>query len=67
MFDLTYITSIFNKLENNKKQCVVLIDEIYLNHSLFYHGGQLFREAENNQSVLANAALDIMFNCFRWT
>ena len=59
----TCLAFIFNDLENSKKQCFILIDEIYLKHSLLHHGGQLFGKAECDQSMLAKAGLGIMVEC----
>lgn len=63
MSDQYYITNVFNKLEDRQKQCIILVDEIYVKRSLLYHGGQLFGKAENNKDELANAALGIMIKC----
>ena len=62
--DQSYITSVFNKLlEDCQKQCIILVDEIYVKGSLLYHGGQLFGKAHNNEDELANAVLGIMIKC----
>ena len=58
--DQSYITSVFNKLEDRQKQCIILVDEIYVKRSLLHHGGQLFGKAHNNEDELANAVLEIM-------
>ena len=59
----SYITGVFNKLEDRQKQCIILVDEIYVKRSLLYHGGQLFGKAHNNEDELANAMLEIMIKC----
>ena len=61
--DQSYITSVFNKLEDRQKQCIILVDEVYVKCSLFYHGGQLFEKAHNNEDEFANAVLGIMIKC----
>ena len=65
--DQSYITSVFNKLENLQKQCIILVDEIFVKRSLLHHGGQLFGKAHNNEDELANAVLGIMIKLsVRW-
>ena len=61
--DQSYITTVFNKLEDRQKQCIILVDEIYVKRSLLYHGGQLFGNAHNNEDGLANAVLGIIIKC----
>ena len=61
--DQSYITSVFNKLEDRQKQCIILVDEIYVKRSLLYHDGQLFGKAHYNEDELANAVLGIMIKC----
>ena len=58
--DQSYITNVFNKLKDLQKQCIILVDEIYVKRSLQYHGGQLFGKAHSNEDELANAILEIM-------
>ena len=45
----SYITSVFNKLEDRQKECIILVDKIYVKRSLLYHGGRLFGKAHNNE------------------
>ena len=61
--DQSYITSVFNKLEDRQKQCIILVDEVYVKCSLLYHGGQLFEKAHNNEDEFANAVLGILIKC----
>ena len=61
--DQEYISNIFKNIEGRQKQCVILLDEIYLKQSLLYHGGELFGKAANNPDALANTSLGIMIKC----
>ena len=42
MSDWTHFARLLTIWKINKKQCVHLIDEIYLKRSMLYHGGGLF-------------------------
>ena len=57
------MTSVFNKLEDHQKQCIILVDEIYVKRSLLYHSRQLFGKVYNNEDEPANAVLGIMIKC----
>ena len=62
--DKNFLTDVFSNLKDERqKQCVVMVDEIYLKLALLYHAGKLFGKAENNKEVLANAACEIMIKC----
>ena len=62
--DNAFICSIFSKLNNGQKQCILLIDEVYVKPMLTYHGGQLFGKAVNDESNLAKTVLAFMIICF---
>ena len=64
--DQSYITSVFNKLEDCQKQCIILVDEVYVKCLLLYHGGQLFKKVHNNEDEFANAVLGIVIKMSVW-
>ena len=62
--DKKLIEEVFSNLKDERqKQCVVLVDEVYVKLALLYHAGALFGRAKNNTSELANAVLGIMIKC----
>ena len=61
--DKKYIDEIFSNVEDRQKECVVMVDEVYVKKTLTYHGAKLFGKAVNNRSKLANAVLGIMVKC----
>lgn len=61
--DKKFIEDIFSNLKERQKQCVFMVDEIYVKKTLTYHGGQVFGKARNDGSKLANAVLGIMVKC----
>ena len=62
---LNFITSIFSNIEENQRNCILLVDEVYVKSLLLYLGGSLFRKAENNSELLANTVLGIMVKCLK--
>ena len=61
--DSSYLTSIFNKLSDDQKFCIVLVDEIYIKPCLRYQGGEIYGNAVNDHSQLARTVLAIMVKC----
>ena len=62
---LNFISSIFSNIEENQRNCILLVDEVYVKSLLLYLGGSLFRKAENNPELLANTVLGIMVKCLK--
>ena len=59
--DNTYIKYIFaNISDERQKNCILLLDEVYVKASLQYHGGIVFGKAVNNPNILANTVLSFM-------
>ena len=59
--DNTYIKHIFaNISDERQKNCILLLDEVYVKASLQYHGGIVFGKAVNNPNLLANTVLSFM-------
>ena len=58
--DETFINSVFSKLEGGQKNCMLLIDEVYVKKSLSYHGGSLFGKAINCPNSMATTVLGFM-------
>ena len=61
--DITYYSRLFSNLANQQKTCILLLDEIYVKSMLQYHGGEVFGQAINNSSKLANTVLSYMVVC----
>ena len=58
--DFDFIDTLLSKLSDRQKQCIILVDEVYVKPALLYHGGYLFGEARNNPGALANSVLAVM-------
>ena len=62
--DATYIAKIFTQLTDpRQKNCVLIVDEVYVKSMLQYHGGIVFGKAVNNPEKLANTVLSFMIVC----
>ena len=55
----------FIHLNINKKDYILLHDEIYILKILQYHGGKIFRKAENDTNLLAKTMLRLMISSLR--
>ena len=51
--DINFISTIFSNIEENQRNCILLVDEVCVKSLLFYHGGSLFGKTENNPELLA--------------
>jgi len=58
-----FLKSVFDSLEERKKLCIILFDEIYVKKMMTYHGGTIFGKALNYPDLLATTVLGIMINC----
>ena len=59
--DNTYIKHIFaNISDERQKNCILLLDEVYVKASLQYHGGIVFGKAVNNPNLQASTVLSFM-------
>ena len=58
--DGKFLTNVFSNLESAQKNCIILVDEVYVKASLRYSGGEIFGKAYNNPTLLANTILGIM-------
>lgn len=61
--ETTFSTSVFNSLEERKRMCVLLHDEVYVKKMMLYHGGQVFGKSADNPQCLAKTVLGIMISC----
>ena len=52
-----FLKAVFEATKNTRKPCV-LHDEVYIKKSLQYHGGEIFRKAVNDPSLLAEQCWD---------
>ena len=59
----SFLKTVFESLEDEKKPCVLLHDEVYIKKSLQYHGGEIFGKAVNDSSLIAETMLGQMINC----
>ena len=63
--DNDYLYSMFFCLrELRKKNCILLLDEVYVKSTLQYHGGTVFGKAVNKLELLANTVLSFLNVCF---
>ena len=46
-----------------QKDCVLILDEVYIKTTLQYHGGSIFGEAANRPGSLSNTMLRFMVVC----
>ena len=63
--DIYFISTILSNIEENHRNCILLVDEVYIKSFVLYHGGSLFGKAENNPELLSNTVLGIMIKCFK--
>ena len=61
--DKKFISEVFSKIEARQKECVVIIDEVYIKKALQYHGGKIYGKATNKPGELATSVLGIMVKC----
>ena len=61
--DEDYVKNIFKYLEDERhKNCILLIDEVYVKPALLYHGGFFFGHAVNKPDCLSTTILSIMIH-----
>ena len=58
-----FINNIFSKLNSGQRDCVLLLDEVYVKPMFAYHGGQLFGKPVNDSSSIAKTVLAFMIVC----
>ena len=63
MEDISFVRSIFQSLNDGQKNCILLIDEVYVKPVLSYHGGQLFGNSVSDTTQLAKTVLAFMIVC----
>ena len=51
------LKNVFENIEDTQRTCILLIDEVYVEPALMYHGGTIFGKAVNEPSKLANTVL----------
>jgi len=61
--DTDYLSAFFSGIPENQKNCLLLLDEVYVKPSLQYHGGAVFGKAVNRPDLLANTVLSFMIVC----
>ena len=61
--DKNYVKQVFNALDEEKRHCILLFDEVYVKKMMSYHGGSVFGKAANNPNLLANAVLGLLLDC----
>ena len=61
---MSYMQNDFSQLDDERqKHYLLIIDEVYVNSILLYHGGILFGKAVNKPNKPANAVLSFMLIC----
>ena len=61
--DIGYYSQVFENLPDRQKNCIVLLDEVYVKSMLQYHGCEVFGQATNNPGKLANTVLSYLVVC----
>ena len=61
--EVAFYSKVFSNLSYQQKTCIVLIDKFYIKSMLQYHGGEVFGQALNNSTKLANTVLSYMVVC----
>ena len=63
LMETCFIRSVFNTVKENQKQCVIMLDEIYVKKVLLSHGGALFERATDDPQSLEKTLLGVMISC----
>ena len=58
--DLQFLCKIIYGLNNRQRNCVVMLDEIYIKSALLYQRGTLFSHAVNYPDMLATTVLSFV-------
>ena len=61
--DVTYYSKIFLNFTDQQKTCILPLDEVHVKSMLQYREGEIFGQAINNASKLANRVLSYMVVC----
>ena len=48
--DITYYSKIFLNLTDQQKTCILLLDEVYFNSMLQYHGGEFGTQTQQGEA-----------------
>ena len=66
---MSYMQSDFSQLDDERqKHYLLIIDEVYVNSILLYHGGILFGKAVSKPNKPANAVLSFMLkSCMQYS
>ena len=63
--DNNFIKELFGALPAEQRECVVMVDEMYILACYLFHGGSVFGMAKNKPGEFAKTTLDIMIKCLR--
>ena len=58
-----FLQNVIGSIEDSKRACVLLHDEVYIKKSMLYHGGEIFGRATNDPTLLAETMLGQMLVC----
>ena len=61
--DSSFVRSVFHSLNDEQKNCILLIDEVYVKPLLSYHGGKLFGNSVSDNTPLGKTVLAFMIVC----
>ena len=61
--EATFINDVLAKVDANQRQCILMLDEVYVLKALLYHGGSFFGKALNKPDELATTILSFMMKC----
>ena len=61
--DSSFVRSVFHSLNDGQKNCLLLIDEVYVKSVLSYHVGQLFVNAVSDNTQLVKNVLAFKTVC----
>ena len=61
--DSSFVRSLSQSLNDEQKNCILLMDEVYVKPMLSYHGRQLFGNSVCDNTQLAKTVLSFMMVC----
>ena len=61
--DMSFLEDVLSKINERQRKCIIMLDEVYVKPTLYYHGGTLFRRSVNHPDQLAKTVLAFMLKC----
>ena len=61
--DMLFLKDVLSKINECQMKCIIMLDEVYVRSTLFYHGGTLFGRSVNHPDQLSKTVLAFMLKC----